>query len=692
MSLQFLFKPEAVALIGASNNPTKVGREILDNLIAGGWSGKIYPINLKEKKILGRPAFNSLTALSGVNFKALLVVIAIPAPFVLAEVKQAGELGVKNIIIISSGFKEVGTQGKKLETDLQSLAKEYQLNILGPNCLGLINTAAHLNATFSRATRQSGRVALISQSGAIGSALLDWLQQKNLNLRYFVSLGNKAVLDETDLLDYLRQDVDVDLFIFYLEEIKNGRRFMNLISRISKKHPVVILKAGRSAAAQKLALSHTGSLAGPTEVIKAGLRRAGAVWLENLEELFNFLLLFKKINQPTAEKPILHLITNAGGPAVLTVDEISRQGLLLGESWDLLGDADAARYQVALNKLLARPAVHNLLVLLTPQVMTEPLKVAQLIIAAARRYPRKLIFCSFLGGTDIQTAKELLLKNNLPFFDYPEEAVKTLARLYDYWQATQNLSEYSDKLMDSSGVEKSTARRLATLKLLGASAAEIKNYQIQSVNRPQFLGDYLKSLAWLKRAGLSVVRTEKYSTTKSFSRYPLVLKIVGPDFIHKTESGGVITGLATPANLQLAAKNLATKQGRALKDSRNYLVVQEQVQGALEMIIGFKQDPSFGPVILIGLGGIYAEVFQEVRLEIADLDLTRARAVLKSLRFYPLLSGARGRRPYALEALANTLVKLSQLANDFPEIKELDINPLFVLEKKVVGGDVRIII
>jgi acetyltransferase len=699
MSLKFLFEPEAIALIGASNNPAKVGRQILENLSASGWRGPLYPINLKEKKISGRRAYGSLADLPVVRLSSLLVIIAIPAFFVVAEVEKAARLGAKNFVIISSGFRESGVAGRRAEQRLKNLAGQYRLNILGPNCLGLINSAGRLNATFSAANRRPGRIALVSQSGAIGAALLDWLKQKNLNLAYFVSLGNKAVLDETDILAYLQADKQIEIFVFYLEEIGRGQRLMALISRLVKERPVIILKSGRSTAAKKLAQSHTGALAGASAIVRVGLERAGAVYLENLEELFNFLLLFKKTVRLAGHSSILDIITNAGGPAVLAVDEISRQGLSVGTSRDLLGDADAARYQQAINQALARPSVRSLLVLLTPQTMTEPLPVGQALIRAAHRYPHKLVMASFIGGAAIQPAKELLLKNNLPFFDYPESAVKALAKLAAYHRSAGKLKPYVLKttvlktaLRTASSPDPFRSER-SILRSLGADEEEIRQYQVASPARRRFLGDYQRSLAKLKRAGFDVVRTEKYSPAKKYSGpYPAVLKIVGPDFLHKTEQGAVVTGLASAADLRRTAVHLRHRHRRALTDSRNYLVVQAQISGGLEMIIGFKQDPSFGPMILVGLGGIYAEVFRETKLVSADLDINRARAVLRELIFYPLLNGARGRRPYAVNALASVLVKLSRFANQHPGIKELDINPLFVGESRVIAGDVRLIV
>jgi len=414
MSLKYFFNPKSVAVIGASSDKVKIGRQVLDNLIAGGFKGKIFPINLKENKVAGLKAYSGLEKLSKTEYATLLVVIAIPAQFVLAEINKCAKLGIKNIIIITAGFKEAGEDGKKLELEIAELAARYNLHILGPNCLGLINTWHKLNATFASADTSTGSIALLSQSGAIGSAALDWLKIKDFNFGYFISLGNKAVLDENKVIEYLATDSRIDLVVAYLEEIKDGEKFMSLVSKLAKKKPVAVLKAGQSAAGGQLALSHTGSMAGSNAAVETGVKRSGAIWLENLEELFNLLLLFRKESSNNTINQELYVMTNAGGVAVLTVDEISRQNVPFGRSWDLLGDADAARYDNGLKVMLGDKKINNLLVLLTPQTSTEPLKTAQSIIAYAKKYPKKLVMTSFVGGEAVAEARDLFERNNIP--------------------------------------------------------------------------------------------------------------------------------------------------------------------------------------------------------------------------------------------------------------------------------------
>jgi len=661
MTLKNFFTPAAVAIIGASQNKNKIGRQILDNIIKGGFPGKIYPLNLQEKKIAGLKAYASLSSLPRQNFLKLLVIIAIPPQLVGAEIKKCGQLGIKNIIIITAGFKESSPVGAELEKEIARLAARYHLNILGPNCLGLINTWHKLNATFAAADQETGNIALLSQSGAIGSAALDWLKEKDFNFGYFVSLGNKTVLNEQAIIEYLASDKRLDLIVAYLEEIKEGTKLMKLISRLAKRQPVAILKAGISAAGGQLARSHTGALAGSTEAIKTGLRRAGAIWLENLEDLFNLLLLFRKEAWQNQGNQALSIITNAGGVAVLTVDEISRHNLPFGRNWDLLGDADAARYQQALQKILKDEQVNNLLVLLTPQTATEPLKTAQAIVSAAKKYPHKLIMVSLVGGAAIARARDYLEKHNIPSFDYPEQAIRSFEKLSSY---------------------KSSRRGLATYQILKPK-----------FKKPLVRIDYLKSLNLLKTYQIPVIKTLKYSAgAQPGLKYPAVLKTVGPNFNHKTDHGGVVANLKNLSQLRQAAAKLQNKNKVILKNPLNYLVVQTQASKSQEMILGFKRDASFGPIMMLGWGGIYAEIFKEVKLETSDLNYQRALKLIKALKIYPILNGARGQQKFDLKNLAKALVNLARLSNEHPEIKEMDINPLFVSPDGVLAGDVRIII
>ena len=676
MNLKNFFQPAAIAVVGASRDKSKIGRQILDNLISGGFSGSIYPINLKDKTIASLPAYSSLEAISNRERRQLLVVIAIPAAFVLSEIEKCGRLGIKDIIIISAGFGEIGGEGKKREAELQSLAKQYNLNILGPNCLGFISWLTNLNASFSgrlsvaskkssTTKKSAGRIALLSQSGAVGSAALDWLKVRNLELACFISLGNKTVLDENDFIEYLSTRKDIDAIVMYLEDIRSGRRFLDLVSKISKHKAIIVLKAGASERGSELARSHTGALTGSKDAVRAGLARAGAVMIDNLEDLFGLLIM---LQSPAACQSIpskLKVLTNAGGLAVLSADEAERRNLEVSTSLDILGDADSGRYTEALKKIIAGGGQEPILVLLTPQAATDSLETAKVVVMIAKREPKRLIVASFLGGQAVAEAKQILSSANLPSFDHPEQAIAAISYLAKRSRLLKTLTPYR----------------------INPSAFQKKKPALMS-------SDYLKSLALISNYKIPTSKTIKYDPGKTKlanSIFPVVLKAVGPSFLHKTDKDGVVIGLKDEASLQKAATSLLKSQTKLFLNQENYLVVQPQAMGKLELIVGIKRDLSFGPVLLLGLGGIYAEVFKQAKLAIADLDQARALNLIKELPFFSILDGARGKKKYDLNGLAKILVALSQLANDYPEIKELDINPLIMTDTKPLAVDVRIV-
>jgi len=662
MNLKNFFVPSAIAVVGASQNPKKVGRQVLDNIISSGYQGKIFPINLQEKTIASLPVFSDLEKLPIKDWSSLLVMIVIPAAFVLPEIEKCGRLGIKNIIIISAGFKESDAEGKKREAELKVLINKYGLNILGPNCLGFINNFNHFNASFSHRTNINSRVALISQSGAIGSSVLDWLKAQNLGLGYFISLGNKAGLNENDFLEYLGKDKNIDSIILYLEEVADGEKFMQIVSQIVPEKTVAILKAGTSASGQALAKSHTGALAGESMATKIGLKRAGAILIDNLNDLFNLVIILRSpsvVKNKLSNK--LQIITNAGGLAVLSADAAAEQNINLVGNLDLFGNASPEDYEKALKKSLNTNKEVNILILLSPQLGTEPLRTAEVIAKLAKQNPQRLIMTSFLGGKAIAEAREYLISEGLPFFSYPEGAIKSLGALI---KNAQNLSQFTPY--------NSINHEIVT------ETKEKKDY------------DYLELFALLNKYKIKSVKTLKYNPRiKEKLTFPLVLKAVGPDFNHKSDKKAIVLNLNNLTELKTAAEKLQQKYKTAFSKQKNYLVIQPQIKDKLELILGFKQDASFGPVLLFGLGGIYAEILKEVKLTIADLDEKRAREFIKESAFFPILNGARGGIKYDIHKLAKVLVNFSHLANQNRQIKEFDINPLFLTAQEILAADVR---
>lgn len=682
MKLDSFLNPRSVAIIGASADPKKLGAQVLGNLLAGGFKGKVYPVNLKEKKIAGLAAYASISELER---KVELAVIVIPASLVAAEVEKCAAAGVRNIVILSAGFAEAGAEGRVREEEIKTLAARHGLNVLGPNCLGLMSAASKLNLTFARAENRGGGVAFLSQSGAIGSAVLDFAAEKNFGFSKFLSLGNKAVLDENDFFDQLAADQDTKLVIAYLEEIKNGERFMEKVSHLARTKPVAILKAGGTAAGAKAALSHTGSLAGSHQAVMAGLKRSGCIILESLEEIFNLMVFAQKGVWPAAAE--LHVVSNAGGPVVLLADQASTLGLRFGtysketarkladklppsvhiaNPLDIIGDADAARYEQALEQILKDKKVANLLAILTPQSSSETEATAEAIVRQSKKHPKKIVIASFIGGAAVRQAKTILERGGVASFSFPEAALGLIKKLFENRRAAKFIKSYRARKAQAGGKKK------------GEPFGSAQGKQL----------DYQASLELLRTYGIPIVATVEVQTAARLDKlsYPLALKAVGKGLIHKTESKAVALNLKNPAEARRAFANFSG----LLKRGSNYCVAQPMAQG-LEMILGLKRDPSFGSVIMAGLGGIYAEVIKDVALTVGDIDKKSALALIQSLSSYKILAGARGSK-YDVQALAGAIISLARLAREHPEIYELDINPLFVKEKGVEAADVRIII
>lgn len=658
--LKTLFAPKSVAVIGASSNPEKLGWQILNNIKTGGFKGKIYPVSLNEKKILNHKCYTSISA---VKSSVDLAIIVIPGKFVLDEVKKCAAAKVANVVIISAGFGEVNEAGKRLETEMATIARKANMRIVGPNCLGIISAPVNLNATFAKFNphpdiKRRNNIAVISQSGAVGSAALDFIASKNIGFSSFISLGNKADLDEGDFFQHFLHDNKTDLVVAYLEEIKNGLKFMNTVSRLAKIKPVAVLKAGRTQKGGLAAMSHTGSLTASNDVIIAALKRSGAIVLDNVSDLFNLMRLIKK--PLTLDSFDFNIVSNAGGPLVMTVDEISLAGYGLNKALDIIGDADAKKYQKTLTALLADKKINNILVILTPQTSTEVEKTAEIIGRLAQRHSNKLICASFIGGEAVAEGKKILAKYMVPSYDYPEDAVRAMGKFMEYQKIVKKLKVFVSPKIFSENYSP-------------AGAAQM---------------DYLESFQVLSDYNIPAVETVKVDKDSLDSiKYPAVLKVVGKDLIHKTDRQAVFINVQNSAE---AKEILLTN--KLLADKNNYLVAQPMVKSDYGLILGFRRDHSFGPILMIGYGGIYTEIFKDIQLEVGDLDKARALAMISRLRVYPILKGARGAKSYDLDSLAEILVKLAKIAAEHYEIKEFDINPLFASHDGFTAVDVRIII
>ncbi|MFA5029327.1 MAG: acetate--CoA ligase family protein [Patescibacteria group bacterium] len=682
--LNKFFHPKSIALIGASNHAGKVGYDIMLNLLKN-FDGEIYPINLDDKEVQGKKAYPTVTKLKAAPD---LVIIVIPAAFVIKAVTECGQKGCKNIVIISAGFKEAGEEGVRLEKQLVDLKKKYKLKILGPNCLGYISTSPEVNASFARSFPPKGKVAFVSQSGALGTAVLDMAEAQQVGLSYFVSLGNKCDLSELDLLLYLKDHTPTKVITMYLENIIAGQKFMALAKEVARKKPIIVLKSGKTEKGQRAVSSHTGSLAGSARAYSTAFSQCGIIEAEDLEDFFNYAegLAY----QPLPAGKRVAVITNAGGPGILVTDLLPPHGLELAElsgvtlkrlkttlppaanihnPVDVLGDAKADRYALAIEAALKDKNVDSLIVVLTPQKMTEIKQTAEAAGRLSRKYKKTTALC-FMGEAEITKYYDVYKKYSLPQFNFPLQAVKVLGKMWQYsWQKTQTVSQKTffkpDKKMINQG-----NKLLRKKEITEDSAREILARFDFPLHRALLVKNVQPAILAAKKIG-----------------YPIALKVVSPQVIHKSEAGGVKINIKSDEELKKAVLEMKEKVLKKYPQAKiNGYLVGEMVKG-LELIIGMKRDPQFGPLLMVGLGGIYTEVFQDVAFGIAPLQKEAALKMIGSLKIYPIMKGVRGQRAADIEALAEIIVKLSEFSLNYPQIKEIDFNPV-ILKAKGQGGTI----
>ncbi len=683
--LEELFNPSSVAVIGASRNPAKVGHQILKNLIDSGYLGQLYPVNLKAKKILGLDCFPSVTEIPG---KVDLTVIAVPAQFVLDIAEECGEKQVKGMIVISAGFKETGREGTELERRLVVTCQKHGIRLLGPNCLGVIDTFSPMNASFSSKMPLGGNIAFLSQSGAICTAVLDWSLSQGIGFSRFVSLGNKADLDETDLMLSLVNHEDTRVILIYLEGVNDGAKWVATAREVTRKKPVIVVKSGVSSAGARAISSHTGSMAGSDVAYDAAFRKSGVIRVATLEELFDLALVFS--SQPRLDEPSVVILTNAGGPGILATDACEKYGLRtasfgpelvndlrvklpqeasLHNPVDVLGDATAERYGYALEKIMGQKDLPSVITILTPQAGTEPVQTAERICALHKRFPEKPIVASFLGGEEMEKAIDLLQDCGVPNYPFPERAVYALSVFSKYY-----------RYLDSPVV-----RGSSKLDIEGNRIMEIIK-GVRADGRVSLLGTEAKEVALAcgipaPLSGLARSAEEAVSLAKVMG-YPVALKVISPQILHKTDIGGVLLGLDSATDVEVAFGQIMQNAGRFVPDAIVYGVeVQKMVPRGKEMIIGMHRDPQFGPLLMFGLGGIYVNFLKDVSFGLAPISRLEASSMIIDTKAYTLLRGIRGEKPSDIESVEDVLLRISQLVIDFPEIDELDINPLLVYGK-----------
>lgn len=692
--LEAFFAPRSVAVIGASRDPGKVGHAVLRNLLEGGFAGPVHPVNPSGGEILGRRAYENVGA---VPPPVDLAVIVVPAGIVATTVAECGAAGVRAAIVISAGFRETGPAGAALEKKLVSVARSAGVRLLGPNCLGLIAARAGLNASFAPVMPTDGPISFMSQSGALGTAVLDWAAGEGIGIGHFVSLGNKADVTEVDLLRAWTADPESQVVVAYLESVSDGPAFVDAVTTLVRKRPFVALTAGSTDAGARAMSSHTGSLAGSRAAYDAAFLKCGAIGVRTVEELFDLAEGFAR--QPLPEGPRVAILTNAGGPAILAADACEDHGVLLaaldgatvaalaevlppaaaiGNPVDILGDADADRYLSAARLLAADPGVDALVVILTPQAMTQPVATAEAVSVVARE-SHLTTLAVFMGDVSVVEAVGALRAGGVPEYAFPERAISTLGSMIRHRVRMQMpLAEAPRIDADRPTVTAAIAHATAAGRtfITEATAQRIATSYGIGVPRAGVASDLAGALALASDIG-----------------YPVVLKIASPDILHKSDIGGIALGLTGPGEVRSAYERMMAGVRRRMPEARIWGVsVQEQLPPGHEVIIGVHRDPTFGPLVMFGLGGIYVEVLHDVTFRLAPVTLEEAREMIGEIRAAGILRGARGAPPADVDAIADVIVRVAALAHDFDSITELDINPLIVGDRGqgAVAADIRI--
>ncbi|OPL18380.1 MAG: GCN5 family acetyltransferase [Candidatus Aegiribacteria sp. MLS_C] len=699
--LEKLLDPKRIALIGVTINPNSVGGKVLSNLIGGAYRGVVYPVNPVSEAIMGVPCYPDLDSLPRVPDLAM---VCTPADKVPGTVEKCGQIGIKGVIVMSAGFEESGAEGRELAGKLREVLDRYPgMRMLGPNCLGIVVPGIKLNASFAPGLPGEGGVAFISQSGALVTSVLDWAREKKIGFSSFVSIGNAMDVDFADLIDYFGEDDKTDSIIMYIESIKDARKFMTASRAFARTKPLIVYKAGRFPGSAAVAASHTGAMVSEDSVYDAAFRRAGMARVLNIGEIFDCVELVGRNRFPGG--PRLGILTNAGGPGVMAVDTLMELGGRLAELdpssidalgsflppfWsgtnpvDILGDANSRRYEKAAGVILADGGVDALLVILTPQAMTDADKVA-LRIGKLSASTRKPVLAAWLGGESIRGSMVHLAEEGVATYDTPEQAVRAFMTLVDYADNLEDLYETPrDILADFSGEQESMRQRFLSM----------MPDDERTLSEPES-----KELLELYDIGVAkpmICRSREEAADAALKMgFPVVLKVHSPRITHKTEVGGVEVGIASSESLEMAwDRIMRTVSERAPEAEVEGISVQPMLQTGegTEMILGARRDPVFGSVIMAGSGGVAAEIWGDKALGLPPLNEHLADRMLRSLKVFPLLDGFRGRPPVDLEQLKRVMMRFSYLISDNPEIVEMDVNPLLCTSDQVTALDARIVV
>ena len=688
MTESVFLSPKSIAIIGASDKEGSVGRAITSNIMKG-YTGKIFPISPTREMVFDKKAYKNVL---DVPEEIDLAVIITKNDVVPSVLEECGKKKIKGAIVITAGFKEVNEAGAALERRLGEIAKQYGLRIIGPNCLGVMNLAPQtmMNSTFLKVTPKSGGIALVSQSGAICAALVEDASAQGIGFSAVISMGNKVDLNEVDILRILSEHEQTKVIVMYLEDLGNGPEFLKICKQITRlnpiKKPIVVLKSGRSPEGAKAAMSHTGALMGSDEIYDALLKQSGAIRVDTMEELFDYATAFSKQELPTQGD--LVIVSNAGGPAIISTDACSKLGIKMAKieeirpkinavipPWgssrnpvDIVGDADFNRFDNVLNEVLAHPDVGSVIAMCTPSATLDYNKLAEVIVNISKKYPNKTILASLMGLDEGIKNKEILAQGGIPHYTYAETAIRSLNAMlrFTHWSQTPEGT-----------IRKFAVNKKRVEKVFAQVKVEGRNNLLEEEGQ-----EVLRAYGFpVPKSILATKDKEAIRASKKIG-FPVVMKIASPQIIHKSDAGGVKVGLKNPQEVRVAFKEI-------IKNAKKYdkkaiikgVLVQEMVKGGKETIIGSKLEPGFGPVVMFGMGGIYVEVLKDVTFRLAPITNKEADEMISSIKTNKLLQGVRGEKPSDLNKLSECIQRLSQLVSDFKEIKELDMNPVLVFEK-----------
>lgn len=695
--LRPILAPRTIAVVGASRTPDTIGHQIVANLIRYGFTGAVYPVNPKAASIHSVRAYPAITEIPD---PVDLAVIAVPKQHVLEVAEESGQRGVRGLVVISAGFREAGAEGTERELELVQIVRRYGMRMVGPNCMGVLNTdpGIAMNATFAPSMPPNGRAAFVSQSGALGLSVLDYAQEYGIGISQFVSVGNKPDVSGNDLLLHWENDPAVGMILMYVESFGNPRRFLEIASRISRNKPIIAVKSGRSIVGARAASSHTGALAASDAAVDALLAQAGVIRAASVEELFDLAMAFGGRAIPGSRRTAV--VTNSGGPGILAADALEASGMTMAElhpstvakltplfpsyasirnPLDMIASATPEGYRAALGALLEDPNVDSALAIFVPPLGVRQADVAEAIVKAAEASPAKPVLGVLMGREGLPQGKAELHEFGIPAFIFPESAARALAVLCRF-------REWRDRPVEPDPTLKVDPACAAAI--IGA-AGQAGIQKLSELDTLRILHAYGIAAA---PAGLARSQDEAVELAGGMGG-PVVLKIVSPQIIHKTDVGGVRVGLSSPDEIRLAYADIESSVRRAMPDATiEGILVQRMLQGGRELIAGIVRDPSFGPLVMFGLGGVLVEVLRDVIFRVAPIHLADAGDMLSGIRGSRILGAIRGTPAVDCGAIQDVLLRLSRLAMDFPEIEEIDINPLLASPTGAVAADGRILL